>query len=165
MGLLCLKWGGKLDFSLLFFYHWWSSIPSWFPGMMQSYNSNLIWLRFTESWFNSISITMQHLQNTKFTFPETTQVGQYCWKPAEWNMDPEARGRDLGITRQILSKDACHWLPPTGTKGWQESQRGTNNTYLMIEYETFYFQNGLRSERNAAKHADSLNAEGLQCAL
>lgn len=72
---------------------------SCFPGLRQSHNSNLICLRFIESWFNSVSVAMEHLLNTKFTFPMATQVGQYLWVPAEWNVGPEAWGRDLAITR------------------------------------------------------------------
>ena len=32
-------------------------------------------------------------------------------------------------------------------------------------YGTFYFQNGLRSDRNTTRHAESLNVKGLQCVL
>lgn len=80
-----------------------------FPGKTQSRNAKLIWLRFTESWLNSISAVMEHLLDTKFTFPVTTQRGQYCEGPMEWNKDPEAHGRELGTTRQLLSK-----VPATG---------------------------------------------------
>lgn len=80
----------------------------------------------------------------------------------EGNKDPEARGRELGITRQLLSK-----VPATGfpTQGWQGSRKEASKTYFSLASETFCFQNGLRSDRNATRHAVSLNAEGLQCVL
>lgn len=137
---------------------------SCFPGKIQSHNSNLIWLRFTESWFNSISISMEHLLNTKFTFlchhtGRRKLLGARHVKHGSWGS-----WQGSGY-HQILNKDVCHWLPYTGIKWWQESQREAYKTYFPLVYETFSFQNGLRSDRNTTRHAESLNVEGLQCVL
>lgn len=88
------KWQQMIYF--LFFDHCWSSlhlllsraetVTQLKPDLAQIY------------WFKSISVAMEHLLNTKFTFPVAIEVGQYLWAPAEWNMGPEAWGRDLGIT-------------------------------------------------------------------
>lgn len=128
---------------------------SCFLGKIKSHNSDVIWLRFTESWFNSISIPMEHLLNTKLTFLVTTQVGQNCW-------EPKARSRDLGIARQILRQNA---LAYTETKGWQKSQSKSSETCFPLVYGILYFQNGLRSDRTTTRHTESLNVESLQCVL
>lgn len=43
----------------------------------------------------------------------------------------------MGISRQILSKDACPLLPHTGTKGWEGSQREANKTCFLLVLGTF----------------------------
>lgn len=90
----------RLDFSLSFCLL--LLLPPPFLAFLERYS------HITQTWFGSDlpspdSIQFQYLWSICWIqsshFFVTTQVGENCWEPGTWNMDPEARGRDLGITR------------------------------------------------------------------
>ena len=70
-----------------------------------------------------------------------------------------------GIPRQVLSKDACtSFLTRIPSEGRNDREKPVRYVFPLA-YGTFYFPNGLRSDRNTTRHAGSLSVEGLQCVL
>lgn len=70
-----------------------------------------------------------------------------------------------GITRQVLSKDAhTGFLTRVPSEGRNVREQPVRCIFPLA-CGTFYFPNGLRSDRNTARHAESPRVEGLQCVL
>lgn len=120
----------------------------------------------TQTWFGSDSIQFQYqrsicwIRSSHFLWPHGRTAGS---QPSETWILKLVEGTWVSPGRFWARTPATGFSPQV--PGWQESQREASKTYFPLVYETFHFQNGLRSDRNTTRHAKSLNMEGLQCVL
>ena len=122
-------------------------------------DSKLTRPRLAEFWLNSISVSTEHL---------SVQCSHCLW-PCRWDSAAENFLKDCGRHlehHQAGSEQGCpHWLPYTGTHEGRNVREQPVRCIFPLAYGTFYFPNGLRSDRNTARHAESPPVEGLQHAL
>ena len=91
-----------------------------------------------------------------------------CLWPGRWDSsaeDVKDCGRRLGYPQAGSEQGCLHQLPYTDTQWRQEWQGEACQICFPFSVWTFYFPNGLRSDRNTTRHAGSLSVEGLQCVL